>query len=474
MLKNAQRGRIMDIIEEVENKGIRFIQLQFMDILGNLKAIMIPATKLPDALDIGIHFDGSSVVGYATIDESDMILRPDPKTFQVLPWTIPETALEGKPLGQATAGIICNVCSPDNKPFQGDPRTILMNHMARAREKGYIFNTGPEIEFFLFKQDNARPSATIGDYGGYFDLLSARNEQIITEIIYYQNLMGFDVEAYHHEVAPSQYEIDPKYTDAMTSADRVLMVKYSIKTLAARHGMYATFMPKPIYGVCGSGMHINQSLFRPDGTNAFYDPDGQWQLSETALSYLSGLLNHARDNCALMASWVNSYKRLVVGYEAPVYISWSNMNRSALIRIPAGREKSTRIEQRNPDPAGNPYLQFAVMLASGMEGIEDHLTPPEPVEKHPQKPHEPARLMIPEPVEGNIFKLSVEERNKLGIRSLPSNLGEALNYLEKSDFMWEVLGPSIMKHFLRVKKKEYDDYRTQVTNWELETLLPIL
>ncbi|MCK4615168.1 MAG: glutamine synthetase [Thermoplasmata archaeon] len=464
----------MDIIEEVEKKGIRFIQLQFMDILGTLKAVMAPARRLPDALDDGIHFDGSSVVGYATIDESDMILKPDPATFQVLPWTHPDTALNGQTVGQPTAGLICNVNSHDGNPFEGDPRYILRKQMEKARERGYIFNTGPELEFFLFQMIDGQPSAKIGDYGGYFELLTDKNEQVITELVYYLNLMGFDVEAYHHEVAPSQYEVDPGYTDALTSADRVLMTKYVIRTLAARHSLYATFMPKPLFGVCGSGMHINQSLFSTNGTNAFHDPDGRWELSDTALSYLSGLLSHARENCAILASWVNSYKRLVEGYEAPVYITWANMNRSALLRIPAGRGKSTRIEQRNPDPAGNPYLQFAVMLASGMNGIECNLRPPEPVEEELEKEKEVPRLIIPEPVEKNIFKLTLEERTKLGIKALPSNLGEAVYYLEKSEFMWETLGATLMNHFLRVKKKEYDDYRTQVTGWELEKLLPIL
>jgi len=467
-------GIHVDIIQEVEKKDIRFIQLQFMDILGTLKAIMIPATKLPDVLEGGIHFDGSSVVGYATIDESDMILKPDPKTFQVLPWTYKGTALNGQPTSQPTAALICDVFRPDSKPFVGDPRYILKKHVNKAYDKGFIFNTGPEIEFFLFQMENGRPAAKIGDHGSYFELLPPRNEQVITELVYYLNLMNFDVEAYHHEVAPSQYEIDPKYADALTMADRVLMIKYALKTIAARYDLYATFMPKPIFGICGSGMHINQSLFTTDGINAFFDPDGKWQLSDTALSYLSGLLSHAEENCAILASWVNSYKRLVVGYEAPVYISWSHMNRTALLRIPAERGKSTRIEQRNPDPAGNPYLQFAVMLASGLHGIDKHLEPPEPVEGEPETIRCIPSLMIPEPVKGDIFKLSKETRTELGIESLPGNLGEAIYQMEKSEFMHEVFGPILMKHFLRVKKQEYDDYRTQVTGWELEKQLPVL
>ena len=462
------------ILQEMKKKDIRFIQLQFMDILGTPKSVMIPSSKLSEVMDAGIHFDGSSIVGYATIDESDMILKPDPATFLVLPWTVKETALGNEALGQPTARLLCDVHTPGDRPFQGDPRHILKQLMEQAREQGYIFNTGPEFEFFLFRMENGRPSVRIGDYGGYFELLSTENLRTINEITYYLNLMGFDVEAFHHEVAPSQYEIDPKYTDALSSADRVLMMKYTIKTLAERHGLYATFMPKPVFGVCGNGMHINQSLFRTDGSNAFYDPDGRWQLSDTALSYLSGLLTHARDSCAILASWVNSYKRLVAGYEAPVYITWANMNRSALIRIPAGRGKGTRIDLRNPDPAGNPYLQFSVMLAAGLEGMASHLKPPEPVEKSMDEAPGPLRLEVPEPVETNIYKLSQKERDELGIKSLPSNLGEALNHLEKSEFMWKALGSTVMKHFLSVKKKEYDEYRTQITSWEVEKLLPIL
>ena len=463
------------ILEEIEKKKIRFIQLQFMDILGLPKSVMIPESKLAEVMEGGIHFDGSSVVGYATIDESDMILRPDPKTFQVLPWTHKDTALDGQTLGQPTARLICDVNTPDNRPFEGDPRAILKREMARAKEKGFIFNTGPELEFFLFKVKDGRPSVCIDDFGGYFELLSTQKLQVINEIVYYLNLMDFDVEAYHHEVAPSQYEVNPRFCEALLSADKVQMIKYVVKTIAARHGLYATFMPKPLHGVCGSGMHVNQSLFTLDGENAFYDPNGKWELSETALYYLSGLLNHAREFCAIQASWVNSYKRLVVGYEAPVYVAWASMNRSALLRIPAGRGKSTRIEMRNPDPAGNPYLQFAVMLAAGLKGMEEHQAPPEPVEKGLEQPAAPPlRLRLPEPIVGNIYKLSQKERDAKGIKSLPSNLGEALYHMEKSEFMWKTLGSNLMNHFLTVKKKEYDEYRTQVTEWEREKLLPIL
>ena len=464
----------MDIFEEIEKRQIQFINLLFTDILGLSRSVMIPSGKIDSALDEGVHFDGSSVVGYATIDESDMVLKPDSSTFTLLPWTHPETSISGKCLGQPTAVVICDVYSPDGKPFTGDPRHILKRHLKKAEEKGYLFNVGPEFEFFLFKMENEQPTIKINDHGGYFELLSAEGQKVVTEAVHYLNLMGFDVEATHHEVAPSQYEIDPHYTDALTMADRILLMKHTLKTIAASHGLYATFMPKPLYGLCGNGMHVNQSLFKTDGTNAFHDPDGRWGLSNVALSYLSGLLEHARDTCAILASWVNSYKRLVEGYEAPVYITWANMNRSALIRIPAARGKRTRIELRNPDPAGNPYLQFAVMLSSGLKGIEDRLQPPEPVEKEPEKKRVDLPLVLPEPVEKNVYKLSQEERKKLGINSLPANLGEALHFLEKSELMWKSLGSTLMNHFLRVKKKEYDEYRTQVTSWEVERFLPVL
>jgi len=465
-----------DLYEIIEKKNVRFVHLYFMDILGGIRSVTIPAGRMTEIVDDGVHFDGSSVVGYATIDESDMVLKPDTGTFFVLPWTDPGTALPDTPTGgQTMAGIICDVYTPDGAaPFEGDPRNILRRQIEKAREMGFIFNTGPELEFFLFPVRDGKPGPYLGDSCGYFDSPPRKNQAVLNEVTYYLNHLGFNIEATHHEVAPSQYEIDPNYSEAMKTADRVLILKSTLRAVADMHGFHATFMPKPVFGVCGSGMHINQSLFNADdNTNAFYDPDGEWQLSEIALHYLGGLLAHARENCAIMASWVNSYKRLVVGYEAPVYMTWSHRNRTALIRVPAARGKATRLEQRNPDPAGNPYIQFAVLLASGLHGIEERMGLPEPVEKDPGRKSELPPL-LPEPFEKNVFALSQAERESQGIKSLPSNLGEALARLEKGSFIRGTLGPTFMTHFLQIKKKEYDEYRTQVTKWEIDKLLPIL
>ncbi len=464
------------IYETVEKKNVQFVNLYFMDILGGIRSVNIPAGRMGDAIEDGVHFDGSSVVGYATIDESDMVLKPAPDTFFVLPWTDSEIALPTADAGrQAAAGIICDVYTPDGTaPFEGDPRNILRRQIAKARDMGYVFNTGPELEFFLFPLKDGQIGPFIGDSCGYFDSPPQKNQAVLNEVTYYLNHLGFNIEATHHEVAPSQYEIDPNYSEAMRTADRVLILKTALKTVASFHGFYATFMPKPVFGVCGSGMHINQSLFHVrDDSNAFHDPDGKWQLSDTALHFLGGLLAHARENCAILASWVNSYKRLVVGYEAPVYMTWSHRNRTALIRIPAARGKATRLEQRNPDPAGNPYLQFAVLLASGLHGIEEKMGLPEPVEKNLERSPEIPSL-LPEPFQENVFALSQTERESQGIESLPSNLGEALGFLEKGKFISDVLGNAFMTHFLRVKMNEYDEYRTQVTQWEIDKLLPVL
>ena len=464
------------IFETIEKKAVRFVHLYFMDIVGGIRCVTIPAGRMGYAVDDGVHFDGSSVVGYATIDESDMVLKPDKGTFFVLPWTDPDTALPSTgPMGQTVAGVICDVNTPDGAaPFEGDPRNILRRQLEKAREMTLIFNTGPELEFFLFPRKDGKIGPYIGDSCGYFDSPPQENQAVLNEVTYYLNQLGFNIEATHHEVAPSQYEIDPNYSEAMKTADRVLTLKMALKTVAGFHGFHATFMPKPVFGVCGNGMHINQSLFRArDDSNAFYDPDGKWQLSDIALHYLGGLLAHARENCVILASWVNSYKRLVVGYEAPVYITWSHRNRTALIRIPAARGKATRLEQRNPDPAGNPYLQFGVLLASGLHGIREKMGLPEPVEKDlERRPEIPS--LLPEPFEKNVFTLSRAERESHGIKSLPSNLGEALEHLEKGDFIRNVLGHAFMTHFMRVKENEYDEYRTQVTRWEIDKLLSIL
>lgn len=435
------------VLKIAEKENVKFIQLQFMDILGTVKNVTIPTTKLDKMLDEGAFFDGSSVLGYATIEESDMRLMPDPKTFVVVPWL--QDNLK-------TARIVCDVYDHEGNHFDGDPRYALQRLMEAARKKGYIFNAAPEYEFFfLMLDENDDPTTRPSDSGGYFDLMRDRGDNVRKEIVNYLNEMGFDVEASHHEVAPGQHEIDLMYTDAITSADRVAMMKYVTKTIAYKHNLYATFMPKPIGAINGSGMHTHQSLITPDGKSVFYDAKGEYQLSKLAMYYIGGLLKYAKDICAILASSVNSYKRLVPGYEAPVYISWANRNRSAYIRVPAGRGAKTRVELRNPDPAGNPYLQFAVMLAAGMKGIEDKIMPPEPVER-------------------DIYRMDAEERKSLGIESLPENLGEALECMQQSTLIKDAIGEHLFNHFLYIKGKEWDSYKAQVTDWEIKNLLPAL
>lgn len=437
----------LEILERVKKEKVKFIQLQFMDILGAVKNVSIPAENLEKALVDGVFFDGSSVLGYATIEESDMRVMPDPKTFLVIPWTADNLK---------TARLICNIYDAKGKRFEGDPRYCLERQLAIIKKQGLVFNAGPEYEFFLFQLDtNGSPVAKPSDSGTYFDLMRDRGDTVRKEIVGYLNQMGFEVEASHHEVAPGQHEIDLRYSDALTTADRVTMMKYVTKIIAQKYSLYATFMPKPIFGVCGSGMHVHQSLFDLKGNNIFYEPKGEYQLSDKAFCFIGGLLRYAKETCAILASWVNSYKRLVPGFEAPVYISWANRNRSALIRVPAGRVLKTRLELRNPDPAGNPYLQFAVMLAAGMKGIKDKIYPPEPVER-------------------DIYKMSEEERKRFGIDTLPSNLGHALSLMENSKLIKETLGEHLFKHFLHIKKEEWDEYRIKVTEWEVDNLLPIL
>ena len=437
-----------EMFEVVEREGVRFIQMQFTDILGGVKTVTIPVDKFGDALDRGVIFDGSSIVGYATIEESDMRLQPDINTFLILPWT------EGR---LKTARILCNVYYSSGKRFEGDPRLVLERIMGKAKNMGYVYCTGPEFEFFLFKLDErGNPTTITEDYGGYFDLMPLDEGEVVRkEIVNYANMLGFDAEASHHEVAGGQHEVDIRYADALTTADRIVLLKHLIKTVALMHNLHASFMPKPVFGVNGNGMHVHQSLITLDGKNAFYDPNGKYELSDTAYYFLGGLLKYARETCAILASWVNSYKRLVPGYEAPVYVSWANRNRSALVRVPAGRGMSTRFEMRNPDPAGNPYLQFSVMLASGLKGIEEKIIPPEPVEK-------------------DIYKLSPGERKKLGIEKLPESLGEALEVMSQSELMRETLGDHIFTHFLHIKTMEWEEYRAQVTQWEIDKFLPIL
>jgi len=436
------------ILEAAKGEKVQFVQMQFMDLLGFVKTVTIPTTKLERALEEGVVFDGSSVVGYATIEESDMRARPVPETFRVFPWTSGDLK---------TAGMVCNVYDAKGQRFTGDPRFVLEQAIMRARDLGYVPHTGPEYEFFLFKMGaDGRPTTVPSDTGRYFEQLPMdAGEAVRKTVCLYANAMGFDAEASHHEVAPGQHEVDLRYADAMTSADRVLTLKHMIRTVALEHGLHASFMPKPVFGVNGSGMHVHQSLITPEGENAFFDPAAKWEMSELMLHYLAGILGHARQTCAVLASWANSYKRLVPGYEAPVYVCWANRNRSAMVRIPQGRGMATRMEVRNPDPAGNPYLQYAAMISAGLAGIDRKLEPSGPVET-------------------DIYALTAAERRKLGIDSLPGNLEDALDELEKSEMMRETLGAHVFTHYLYLKRKEWDEYRVQATDYELDKFLPIL
>ncbi|MCQ5375836.1 MAG: type I glutamate--ammonia ligase [Methanomassiliicoccales archaeon] len=437
------------VLKTVKQEEVRFVEMQFSDILGTVKSVSIPVERLEKAIDEGVFIDGSSILGYATIEESDMRAVPILDSFLIYPWTIGSW--------MKTARFMCRIFDHNGNRFKGDPRYVLERIMERAREKGYIFNVGPEFEFFLFKTDeNHNPRLVPNDVGGYFDLMPLdKGEVVRKDIMMNFDMMKFNMEASHHEVAPGQHEVDLRYDDALTIADRMITLKFGIKTIALRHGLHATFMPKPLYGVNGSGMHVHQSLSTIDGVNAFDDPSGRFGLSQIAFKYIGGLLKHARETCAILASYVNSYKRLVPGFEAPCYISWANRNRSALIRVPAGRGNKTRIELRNPDPAGNPYLQFAVMLAAGLDGIEKGIEPPEPIER-------------------DIYHMSKEERERHNIESLPESLGEALALMGTSKLVKETLGDHIFSHYLHIKGKEWDEYRTRVTDWEIEKFLRVL
>jgi glutamine synthetase len=436
------------ILEVMEKEKIKFFAMQFTDILGIAKSVTIPYSMIDKALEDGVLFDGSSIVGYATIEESDLKAVPDFDTFRILPWISEDVK---------TAGMICDIYEHDGKRFTGDPRYVLQRTMEKAKDMGFVYNTGPEFEFFLLRFDgNKKPTTVPSDHARYFDLLPLDMGDIVRKkTTLHLDTMGFHAETTHHEVAPGQHEIDLRYTDALTIADRIVFLKNAIRTVALAHELHATFMPKPIFGINGSGMHTHQSLMAPDGHNSFDDPEGKWQLSKEGLWFIGGILAHARETCAILASWVNSYKRLVPGFEAPVYISWANRNRSALIRVPSGRGSSARVEVRNPDPAGNPYLQFAAMLSAGLEGMRKKIEPPEPIET-------------------DIYKLPAKERKRLGIGSLPQNLHEALQELEKSALMKENLGAHVWTHFLYIKNSEWDEYRTQVTDWEVKRYLSML
>lgn len=433
-----------DVLKKAEDLGVEFIRLQFTDILGVLKNVAITAGQLEKALEGELMFDGSSIDGFVRIEESDMYLRPDPNTFAVFPW---------RPSEGAVARLICDVYNPDGTPFAGCPRANLRRVLAEAAEKGYTMNVGPECEFFLFHTaEDGRPTLNTHDQAGYFDLSPVdRGENARRDIALTLESMGYEIEASHHEVAPGQHEIDFKYADALTTADNIVTFKFVVRTIAQRHGLHATFMPKPIFGINGSGMHTNQSLFRGE-ENAFYDPAGELQLSREAYHYIGGLLHHARAMAAVTNPTVNSYKRLVPGFEAPVYLAWSVRNRSPLIRIPAKRGLSTRVELRNPDPACNPYLAIALMLKAGLDGIERGVEPPPRVDR-------------------NIYEMTGAEREELGITSLPENLAQALELLAGDPVLREALGPHIYGRFLEAKRVEWAEYRQQVHTWELERYL---
>ena len=441
-----------EVLKRVKADDVKFVSLQFTDIVGTIKNVTIPVGRLEEAMEKGVWFDGSTIEGFARIYESDMVLMPDVNTYRLLPW---------EPQARKVARIICDVHRPDGKPFEGDPRYILKRAIKAARERGYLYNTGPELEFFLFKMD-AEPQIrpVPHDVGSYFDF-SPRDlaSQVRGDITLALESIGMEVEMEHHEVATGQHEIDIRYADALTSADNVMTMRYTVKAVSQTFGLYATFMPKPIFGINGSGMHTHQSLYNAsDGESAFFDPSDKYKLSKTAYAFMAGQVEHARALAAIVAPTVNSYKRLTPGYEAPAYICWGQINRSALIRIPRyspGREQSTRLELRCPDPSCNPYLAFAAMLWAGLDGIERELEPPPPVEE-------------------NVYDFDDARLRELDIATLPGSLGEAIDELEKDEVLQQALGEHAYQAFVRAKKSEWDEYRIQVTDWELNRYLETL
>jgi glutamine synthetase len=440
-----QKEKKMEVMEKVKSQGVRFIRLQFTDVSGILKNVAIPVSQLDKALDGELMFDGSSINWFANIEESDMFLVPDPDTFVLFPW---------RPSNGAVARLICDVYNPDGKPFVGDPRTNLKRMVKEAEDMGFIMNAGPEAEFFLFLPDEkGQPLLHTQDQAAYFDMAPVDlGEDARRDIVCTLEDMGFEIEASHHEVAPGQHEIDFKYGNALKIADDIMTYKLVVRAMAERHGLHASFMAKPIGGINGSGMHCHQSLFSPDDQNLFYDADDEHQLSDIARWYMGGIMKHARGLTAITNPTVNSYKRLVPGYEAPVYIAWSEKNRSCLIRVPAKRGVSTRIEVRHPDPMCNPYLAMAVMLAAGMDGIKKQIEPPVPID-------------------ANIYRMSRQERSKLDIQSLPGNLAEALQELEKDTVIKDALGPHIYPRFLEAKWDEWERYNMEVHPWEIKEYL---
>ena len=433
-----------DIIKLVEENGVRFIRLQFTDIFGALKNVAITEKQLKKALDNEIMFDGSSIDGFVRIEESDMYLRPNLDTFVIFPW---------RPQQGKVARLICDIYKPDGTPFDGDPRYALRRAIADAAELGYEMNVGPECEFFLFETDENGHATTITqDKAGYFDLAPTdRGENARRDMTLALEEMGFEIEASHHEVAEGQNEIDFKYGPALETADKIMTFKLVVKSIAQRHGLHASFMPKPIFGINGSGMHVNMSLFK-DGKNAFADPSDKNGLSKIAYHFIAGLLKHIKGLSAVTNPLVNSYKRLVPGYEAPVYLAWSCSNRTALIRVPASRGAGTRVELRCPDPSANPYLVLAVLLQAGLDGIKNNLE-------------------VENETVANIFAMTDSQRKEAGIDNLPNNLYEAVNFMKESELAKSALGEHIYENYVEAKEAEWDDYRTKVHDWEIENYL---
>lgn len=431
-----------DVLRIAKEKDVQFIRLQFTDIFGQLKNVAITQSQLEKALDNKCMFDGSSIEGYVRINESDMYLRPDYDSFVILPWK------------DRVARLICDVyCADGETPFMGDPRNVLKKVMKEAADMGYTFNVGPECEFFLFQLDEeGNPTTKTGDVAGYFDMgPSDQGEQCRRDICLALEEMGFEIEASHHEVAQGQHEIDFRFDEVLKTADNVVTFKHVVKTYARRHGLHATFMPKPVYGINGSGMHTNMSLMK-DGKNAFYDPEAELGLSETAMQFIAGVLKHVKGITAVANPLVNSYKRLVPGYEAPVYIAWSASNRSSLIRVPAARGMGTRVELRSPDPSCNPYLEMALCLAAGLDGIKQNMKAPAGTNK-------------------NIFAMSQKELDAEGIESLPGSLEEAMVEFQKDPFIKETLGEHVYEKYLEGKLREWRHYRNKVTGWEIDRYL---
>jgi glutamine synthetase len=446
-------------IEAAKEHNIRFVQLQFTDIIGHVKSVTIPLHQLAGSVQHGTWFDGSSIEGFTRIAESDQWLKPDMDTFAEIPWQPGHGTLGSGPMGsRGTARVICDVMTPGGQPFSGDPRGVLKRQLARANALGYVWNTGPELEFFLFRRDeNGKIAPLPHDQAGYFDFSTDLAQEVRQDMVNALEAFGIRVEAAHHEVAPGQHEIDFEYADGLKTADHALTFKFTLKAIAQLHGLYATFMPKPIFGINGSGMHTHQSFYSmEERRNAFADPENQYGLSELARSYMAGILAHARGMIAVLAPLVNSYKRLVPGYEAPTYLTWGRTNRSALIRVPKvspGRSiEATRVEVRCPDPSSNTYLAFAVMLAAGLDGVEKGMT-------------------LADPVEESLYAMDATRIAEKGIKELPGTLGEALDELERDDVICEALGEHVLSRFVDAKRAEWDEYRTQVSDWEVERYL---